>query len=87
MEDKLLFQSFFLRNLQVISIRKLEGEAWLDLARIYLDLETWPDADICISKTKATNIFNSRGWHTKGLKGNFHALPILSDRNFSKFWF
>ncbi|CDP17884.1 unnamed protein product [Coffea canephora] len=31
-----------------------------------VNLETWPDADICIGKTKATNIFNSRGWHTKG---------------------
>lgn len=53
-------------NDEVLSIRKLEGEAWLDLARIYSVLDTWTDADICINKTKGTKIFNSRGWHTKG---------------------
>ncbi|KAL3514374.1 hypothetical protein ACH5RR_027091 [Cinchona calisaya] len=51
---------------EVLSAKKFEGEAWLDLARIYSDLESLPDADICIEKAKATKIFNSRGWHTKG---------------------
>lgn len=63
-------------NLQVLSVRRLEKEVWLDLARIYSDLESWPDAEICINKAKATKFITPRDWHTKGLKGNFCALPL-----------
>lgn len=54
-------------NDEVLSMRKLEGEAWLDLARIYSDLESWPDANICIDKAKKTKFSAPRRWHTKGI--------------------
>ncbi|KAL3505053.1 hypothetical protein ACH5RR_034894 [Cinchona calisaya] len=54
------------REDEVLSMRKLEGEAWLDLAKIYSDLESWSDADVCMNKAKATKIFSPQGWYTKG---------------------
>ncbi|KAL8490158.1 hypothetical protein ACS0TY_025894 [Phlomoides rotata] len=46
--------------------RRLELEAWLDLAGLYTDHELWLDADICIKKGKATKFNSARGWHTTG---------------------
>lgn len=48
-------------------VRRLEVESWLDLAKIYSDLEAWNDAEICVEKAKNINIFTPRSWHTKGL--------------------
>lgn len=46
--------------------RRLETEAWLDLAKIYSDLDSWRDAEICIGKAKSFDFYFPRGWHTTG---------------------
>lgn len=46
--------------------RRLELEAWLDLAGLYSDHELWLDSDICIRKAKATKFYSARGWHETG---------------------
>nr|GLL18292.1 tetratricopeptide repeat protein 7A [Ipomoea trifida] len=50
----------------VLSDRKLEVEAWLDLARIYIDQDSWPDAQVCIDKAKSIDIYSPQSWHTTG---------------------
>lgn len=52
---------------QVNSQRRLEVEAWLDLAGLYTDLESWRDADICINRAKAIQYFCPWNWHATGL--------------------
>ncbi|CAI9116014.1 OLC1v1017058C3 [Oldenlandia corymbosa var. corymbosa] len=54
------------RDDEVLQLGRLVGEAWQDLAGIYSDLESWNDAEICMDKAKATTLFTSRGWHSKG---------------------
>nr|GMC55085.1 tetratricopeptide repeat protein 7A [Ipomoea batatas] len=51
---------------EVLSDRKLEVEAWLDLARIYIDQDSWPDAQVCIDKAKSIDIYSPQSWHTTG---------------------
>ncbi|XP_009760940.1 protein NPGR1 [Nicotiana sylvestris] len=46
--------------------RRLEVEAWLDLSRLYTDLESWRDAEICINKAKAIQFYCPRSWHATG---------------------
>lgn len=48
-------------------MRQLEVDVWLDLAKIYSDLESWRDAEICIDKAKATDLFNPRVWYITGI--------------------
>ncbi|PHT84534.1 hypothetical protein T459_12977 [Capsicum annuum] len=51
---------------KVKSQRRLEVEAWLDLAGLYTDLESWRDAEICINRAKAIQFFCPRNWHATG---------------------
>ncbi|KAM3342170.1 protein NPGR1 [Capsicum galapagoense] len=51
---------------EVKSQRRLEVEAWLDLAGLYTDLESWRDAEICINRAKAIQFFCPRNWHATG---------------------
>ncbi|KAK3020757.1 hypothetical protein RJ639_047885 [Escallonia herrerae] len=53
-------------NPEVLLDERLETEAWLDLARIYSNLESWPDADICVGKAKSFKFYSPRSWHTTG---------------------
>lgn len=53
-------------NDEVNSQRRLEVEAWLDLAGLYTDLESWRDADICINRAKAIQYFCPWNWHATG---------------------
>lgn len=46
--------------------RRLEMEAWLDLAKIYSELESLPDAEICLGKAKAKEFYYPRAWHSTG---------------------
>lgn len=46
--------------------RRLEIEAWNDLAKIYTKLESWPDAEICLGKAKCIEFYSSRTWHQTG---------------------
>ncbi|KAK9066786.1 hypothetical protein SSX86_014109 [Deinandra increscens subsp. villosa] len=47
--------------------RKLEIEAWLDLANIYTKLESLSDAEICVSKAKSKEFYYPGAWHSTGL--------------------
>ncbi|XP_071711112.1 protein NPGR1 [Rutidosis leptorrhynchoides] len=47
--------------------KKLEMEAWLDLANIYSKLESLSDAEICVSKAKLKEFYYPRAWHSTGL--------------------
>ncbi|CAI9777185.1 unnamed protein product [Fraxinus pennsylvanica] len=51
-------------NYEALAERKLEVEAWLDLAGLYSDLKSWHDAAICIDKAKLTEMYSHRCWHT-----------------------
>lgn len=46
--------------------RRLELEAWLDLAGLYTDHELWLDSDICIKKAMETKFYSPRSWHATG---------------------
>ncbi|KAL5210988.1 hypothetical protein ABZP36_006611 [Zizania latifolia] len=52
---------------KVESLQKLEMEAWLDLASIYIKLEAWHDSNICLDKAKSINFFSPKCWHVGGL--------------------
>ncbi|KAK6160602.1 hypothetical protein DH2020_003983 [Rehmannia glutinosa] len=54
------------RTYEVEAERRLELEAWLDLAGLYSDHELWFDSDICIKKAKATKFYSPRAWHATG---------------------
>ncbi|XP_059633218.1 protein NPGR1 [Cornus florida] len=54
-------------NYEVLAERKLEMEAWQDLAKIYTDLESLLDAQICVDKAKAIDFYSPRSWHTTGM--------------------
>ncbi|XAR61967.1 hypothetical protein NMG60_11016530 [Bertholletia excelsa] len=47
--------------------RRLEMEAWQDLAGVYTKLESWSDAEICLTKAKSIQLYSPRGWHNTGL--------------------
>ncbi|KAK1433415.1 hypothetical protein QVD17_10325 [Tagetes erecta] len=47
--------------------RKLEIEAWLDLANIYTKLESISDAEICVNKAKSKEFYYPGAWHSTGL--------------------
>ncbi|KAI3491353.1 hypothetical protein L1887_44279 [Cichorium endivia] len=47
--------------------RKLEMEAWLDLANIYTKLHSLSDAQICVEKAKSKEFYYPRSWHSTGL--------------------
>ncbi|KAH6822117.1 no pollen germination related 1 [Perilla frutescens var. hirtella] len=51
---------------EVEAERRLELEAWLDLAGLYSNHELWLDSDICLKKAKATKFYSARGWHETG---------------------
>ncbi|CAN4122557.1 unnamed protein product [Withania somnifera] len=53
-------------NDEVTSPRRLEVEAWLDLAGLYTNLESWRDAETCINRAKAIQFFCPRNWHATG---------------------
>lgn len=52
--------------LQFLPGRRLEIEAWNDLAKIYTKLESLHDAEICLSKAKCIEFYSSRTWHQTG---------------------
>ncbi|KAA8528456.1 hypothetical protein F0562_035811 [Nyssa sinensis] len=51
---------------EVLTERRLEMEAWQDLAKIYTNLESWRDAEICVDKAKSIEFYSPRSWHTTG---------------------
>ncbi|KAI7983017.1 Protein NPGR2 [Camellia lanceoleosa] len=47
--------------------RTLEVETWHDLARVYISLSQWHDAEICLSKSNAICHHSASRWHVIGL--------------------
>ncbi|OVA02347.1 Tetratricopeptide repeat-containing domain [Macleaya cordata] len=47
--------------------RNLELEIWHDLAKVYISMSQWRDAEVCLSKSKAIALHSASGWHTTGL--------------------
>ncbi|KAL7116938.1 hypothetical protein ACP275_03G038400 [Erythranthe tilingii] len=53
-------------NEVIVGERRLELEAWLDLAGLYSEHELWVDSDICIKKARSVQFYSPRSWHTTG---------------------
>ncbi|XP_051118584.1 protein NPGR2 [Andrographis paniculata] len=49
-----------------MNIKNLELETWHDLASIYIKLSRWHDAEICLLKSQATQVFSAIRWHATG---------------------
>ncbi|CAI9107584.1 OLC1v1006972C2 [Oldenlandia corymbosa var. corymbosa] len=47
--------------------RSLELETWHDLAVLYITLNQWRDAEICLSKSEAISCYSAMRLHTAGL--------------------
>ncbi|MCL7045631.1 hypothetical protein MKW94_026861 [Papaver nudicaule] len=47
--------------------RSLELEIWTDLAKIYISLSQWRDAEVCLCKSKAISPHSASRWHAVGL--------------------
>ncbi|XP_076934022.1 protein NPGR2-like [Bidens hawaiensis] len=47
--------------------RRLELEIWNDLAKVYISLSQWPDADACLVNSKAISDYSASTRHTIGL--------------------
>ncbi|XWS47011.1 hypothetical protein CRYUN_Cryun14cG0117300 [Craigia yunnanensis] len=49
------------------SSRSFEQEIWHDLAYLYISLSQWRDAEICLSKSKATGSYSAVRYHATGV--------------------
>ncbi|GAB2269636.1 hypothetical protein Dimus_004561 [Dionaea muscipula] len=49
------------------ALRDLLLGTWLDLAKIYISLESWTDAETCLKKAKLIEYYNPKCWHVSGL--------------------
>ncbi|KAJ0914674.1 putative tetratricopeptide-like helical domain superfamily, acetyltransferase A, auxiliary subunit [Helianthus annuus] len=68
--------------------RTLELEIWNDLAKVYISLSQWPDAEACLVKSKAISnysastrhtvgfLYEAKGLHKQALKLYKHALDV-----------
>ncbi|XP_052200779.1 protein NPGR1 [Diospyros lotus] len=61
-------------NSEILQERRLEMEAWQDLAKIYIKLESWPDAEICIGQAKSIEFYSPHSWHATGMLFEARAL-------------
>ncbi|OIW14912.1 hypothetical protein TanjilG_30631 [Lupinus angustifolius] len=52
---------------EVLTERKLEMEAWQDLATIYRDIGSLLDAKACVNKAQFIEFFSPRSWHITGM--------------------
>ncbi|KAE9586849.1 hypothetical protein Lal_00004514 [Lupinus albus] len=52
---------------EVLTERKLEMEAWQDLATIYGDIGSLLDAKACVNKAQFIEFFSPRSWHITGM--------------------
>ncbi|XP_047316353.1 protein NPGR1 [Impatiens glandulifera] len=52
---------------ELVETKRLEMEAWQDLAKIYIDLESWPDVEICIDRAKSVGFYSPENWHATGM--------------------
>ncbi|XP_045825322.1 protein NPGR1 isoform X2 [Trifolium pratense] len=51
---------------EALTERKLEMEAWQDLATIYTDLNSFLNAKACVDKAQLLEFFSPRSWHNTG---------------------
>ncbi|KAL6013041.1 hypothetical protein ACLOJK_003531 [Asimina triloba] len=63
-------------SFEVKAAEKLEMESWEDLAKIYMELRSWPDAKVCLNKAKAIQFYSPNTWHAKALEPFLTALSI-----------
>lgn len=63
--------------------RNLELETWHDLARIYISMSQWSDAEICLSKSEVISRFSAYRWHVTGL---LHEAKGLNKKALEAFW-
>ncbi|XP_030506686.2 protein NPGR2 isoform X2 [Cannabis sativa] len=47
--------------------RGLEMETWHDLAKLYMSLSQWTDAEVCLSKSQVISPHSASRWHCTGL--------------------
>lgn len=47
-------------------MKNLEIATWQDLATIYMQLGSLPDAEICMEKAKSIEFYSPSSWHTTG---------------------
>ncbi|KAG5065333.1 hypothetical protein AAZX31_04G044800 [Glycine max] len=52
---------------EALTERKLEMEAWQDLATIYTDVDSLLDAKTCVDKAQLIEFFSPRSWHITGM--------------------
>ncbi|CAL0327106.1 unnamed protein product [Lupinus luteus] len=52
---------------EVLTETKLEMEAWQDLATIYRDIGSLPDAKACVNKAQSIEFVSPRSWHITGM--------------------
>lgn len=57
-------------------IRRIELDAWLDLAKIYMNHGLPGDSEICLDKAKLLGYFSPRTWYTSGWLVSLMALRI-----------
>ncbi|XP_027330591.1 protein NPGR1-like [Abrus precatorius] len=51
---------------EALAERRLEMEAWQDLATIYADISSFLDAKACVDKAQLIEFFSPRSWHITG---------------------
>ncbi|KAL7175634.1 hypothetical protein ACSBR2_029266 [Camellia fascicularis] len=51
---------------ELLQERILEMETWQDLAKVYTELESWPNAEICLGKAKSLEFYSPENWNTTG---------------------
>ncbi|KAL3013271.1 hypothetical protein AAZX31_06G043200 [Glycine max] len=66
LQDKNIDQEQAFRH-EALTERKLEMEAWQDLATIYTDIGSLLDAKTCVDKARLIEYFSPRSWHITGM--------------------
>ena len=52
--------------MQALTEKKLEMEAWQDLASVYAGVGSLLDAKACVDKAQLIEFFSPRSWHITG---------------------
>ncbi|XP_057720829.1 protein NPGR1-like [Arachis stenosperma] len=66
-QDKKNFDQAKAFKHEALQERKLEMEAWQDLATIYADFSSFLDAKACLDKAQLIEFFSPRSWHITGM--------------------
>lgn len=69
---------------QVEELKNIEVEAWLNLASIYIKLESWQDANLCLEKAKHNQLSSPKYWHVQGKQ--ISTLNIICNEKLNSLW-